>query len=231
MADNIGTIYIPAPVLQLKDTQFIQDGVIVPQYLEVPCRSQFIDLYQYWAVPTKDNGIFTGLWMQPAFTETNQAIAQPSYDSFKVLRIRDKDSDYSWYLMCTLTQYTAACNTCCGSAFTPIPFPTVPVIAPCEILCDAINTDGNYFVVFAAPPEGDNYIINGSYDNEQIAQFTATTLDNLVTQLNTHFGTIASPATTIVWTRSGITIIGTVQGGLGLGISLCLKINSGDTSP
>lgn len=230
MPDNIGQVVIPAPVVQLKDTQFIENGVIVPQTIEVPCIQVNIDYSLYWAIPTKDNGIFTGWWYQPASTETGSAIAQPTYDSFQVLRIRDKISDYTWWIAATLTQYTGACNTCCGDDFTPIPPFAPPVIAPCQLICDAINDDGNYFVVFAATDlgAGEEYIVNGSFDNEAISEFSASDLDNLITELNTNFTDVgdASPPYEIIWTRNGNTIIGTLQNGQGQGSNLCLLIDA-----
>ncbi len=233
MADNIGTVYIPAPVIQLKNTQFIEDGLLVPQILEVPCRNVHIDLGRYWATPTKDNGIFTGLWMQPAYTETGVAIPAPTFDSFQVLRIRDELSDYTWWILATLTQYTAACNTCCGAEFTPITY-TVPVIAPCQTVCDSQNGDGDYYATFAAPVlgAGESYVVNGSYDNEDVGEFTSTSLDDLISDLNANFTSIGSPSVNIIWTRSGTTIIGTIQDGEGADSSICLSIfTTGDVSP
>lgn len=234
MPNNIGTVLISAPVVQLKNTQFIKNGAIVPQYLEVPCRATHVDVGQYWATPTKDNGIFTGWWYQPAFTETGDAIAQPSFDSFQVLRVRDKMSDYTWWLKATLAQYTNACNTCCGGDYAPITY-TVPVIAPCQQICDAINQAGNYFVVFAAPTlgVGQNYVVNGAFNNVKVNQFTASTLNNLVTALNANFNNVgdSSPGIGITWTANGNSIIGTLAGGQGNGSSLCLNIAAADTSP
>lgn len=235
MANEIGTVLIPAPVVQLKNTQFIENGVIVPQLLEVPCRNVHVDVGQYWAIPTKDNGIFTGLWYQPATTITGEAISQPTFDSFQVLRIRDKSypSDYTWWIISTLAQYTAACNTCCGETMTPIPF-TVPVIAPCQNVCDATDSDGNYYAVFAAPDlgAGEEYNVNGSLNNEEVPAFDATSLDDLISELNSNFdGSGSSPAIEIVWTRDGNTIIGTIQDGLGENTSICLVITADPTSP
>lgn len=227
MADNIGTVYIPAPVIQLKDTQFLEDGAIVPQVLEVPCRSVHIDIGQYWAIPTKDNGIFSGWWYQPAATSTGVPVAAPTFDSFSVLRIRDKLSDYTWWILATVTSYTRACNTCCGSAFTPITY-SVPIIAPCEIVCDAIDGDGNYFLTFAAPdlPAGYEYVINGSQDGFALPELTASSLDDILTQLNANYDEVGdfSPQVIIQWTRSGNTIIGTLQDGLGAGLTFCMVI-------
>lgn len=233
MADNIAQTLIPAPVVQLKNTQFIEDGAIVPQILEVPCAQSHIDLGRYWAIPTKDNGIFTGWWYQPAFTETGVAIEQPTYDSFLVLRVRDKLTDYTWWVLATLTQFTAACNTCCGVTMTPITY-TVPVISPCTLLCDAIDDAGNYFAVFAAPtlPAGYEFIINGSYDDEPWTEQDAANLAGILTELNTNFNAApGSPGVHITWTRSGDTFIATIQNGEGNGSSICLSIVAMVTSP
>lgn len=234
MADNIGTVYIPAPVIQLKNTQFIENGLLVPQILQVPCRSVHTDIGRYWAVPTKDNGVFTGLWMQPAYTANGTAITKPSYDSFLVLRVRDEISDYTWWLKADLTQYTAACNTCCGDAFTPITY-SVPIISPCQTVCDSQDSSpSNYYAVFAAPALGAglNYVVNGAYNNEQVADFTSTSLDDLISDLNANFGTIGSPSVTIIWTRIGSTIIGTIQDGEGEDSIICLSIlTTADVSP
>lgn len=228
MADNIGTVVIPAPVVQLKDNQFLEDGVILPQILEVPCIQSHIDLGRYWAIPTKDEGIFTGWWYQPATTVNGTAIAQPTYDSFPVLRIRDKLNDYTWWVLATLTQFTAACNTCCGAAFTPITY-TVPVISPCQFICDAINADGNYYVVFAAPTlgAGQTYTVHGSFDNIALPNGTLiANLTALLVFLNANYTLVGdfSPQASIVWTRAGNTIIGTLQSGLGNQSSMCLSI-------
>jgi len=228
MADNIGTVVIPAPVVQLKDNQFLEDGVILPQILEVPCIQAHIDVGQYWAIPTKGEGIFTGWWYQPATTPNGTAISKPTFDSFSVLRIRDKLNDYTWWILATVTSYTAACNTCCGAAFTPITY-SVPVISPCQLICEAINDDGNYYVIFAAPAlgAGQTYTVHGSFDNIALSTGTGiASLDALVTYLNTNYNLVGdfSPQATIVWIRSGTTIIGTLQNGLGNGSSMCISI-------
>ncbi len=229
MADNIAQVVIPAHVIQLNNSQFIEDGAIVPQVLEVPCQQTHIDLSTYWAIPTKDNGIFTGWQYQPTLTETGKDIPKPTYDSFEVLRIRDKISGYTWWLGNSMTQYTENCNACCDGDTTPLTFDP-PIIAPCQNICDATNDDGNYYVVFAAPTLGDSeqYVVNGAFDNVNIAEFTSTDLDDLITDLNANFTNVgdASPPYSIVWTRDGNTIIGTIQGGFGLNSSLCLVITT-----
>lgn len=233
MADNIGTVYIPAPVVQLKDTQFLEDGVIVPQVLEVPCRNVHIDIGQYWAIPTKDNGIFTGWWYQPAATSTGAAIAKPTFDSFSVLRIRDKITDYTWWILATVTTYTGACNTCCGDDFTPIPNPDVPVIAPCQEICDAIDDDGNYFVVFAYPElgAGQEYQVTGSFDNVEVEIPNSTDPTDLQSNLNSDFTGVGdeSPPISITWIVADGVITGTLQDGRGLGSSLCLSVVAVDS--
>jgi hypothetical protein len=234
MPDNIGTIYIPAPVVQLKNTQFLEYGVIIPQILEVPCRTVHIDTTQYWATPSKDHGVFTGWYYTPQTDEVGNPIAAPTFDSWTVTRIRDKQypSDYSWWLLCTVDQYINACRTCCGNAFTPITY-TVPTIAPCQTICESVNDEGLYYAIFALPELGDGqtYFPIGSYDNVPMPTANAAgyaTEGALQTFLNTNWNLVGdfSPGVQLQWTVSGGIVTAVVEDGGELSDVICVVINA-----
>lgn len=233
MANTIPNETVPAPVIQFNNHYYLVDGQYAPRTLNIPCGiNALLDDQQWWAVPVKNYGIVADiLQMVPAI---NGNVAQPTPDSISVIRIRDKyNPGYTWWVVCTLAQYYASCAACCDDPVVPIPDPTLPTIVPCQILCDGIDDDGNYYAVFAAPAlgAGQEYQTFGEYDGESLDAFESDDLDDLIIDLNANYGTVGSPAVDIVWTRIGTTIIGTVQDGNGEDNSICLLIKAIEESP
>ena len=64
-------------------------------------------------------GIFTGLDFE---LKEGNYLAQPTFDSFSVFRIRDKISNNYWIIYGTKADLIASCSTCCDGS-TPIPMP------------------------------------------------------------------------------------------------------------
>jgi len=228
---NAPSAYVP--VIQLNNTLYLEDGVLKPQTLNVPCGEHtHIDNPYYWAVPIKDSGTFRTVEFIPQTDVYGNAVDQPTFDSFVVQRVRDKASRYTWWVIIDAdasppVDFTDVCATCCGEEALTLSG-TVPVVAPCQDVCDAVNDDGNYFVTFGAPAlaGGENYSVHGSFDNEELPAFTSTSLDDLINDLNSNYGTIGSPAVDITWTRDGSVIIGTFQNGDGEGSSICVLIEA-----
>lgn len=232
MPNSIPNETVPAPVIQFNNHYYLVDGQYAPQSISVPCGvNALVDPYQWWMIPVKDEGIVSILQAVPAI---NGNVDQPTPDSISVIRIRDKyDPGYTWWCICQLEDYYAACAACCDDAPVPIPIPSLPIIVPCQEVCTAVNDAGNYYVVFAAPTlgAGEGYITYGQYENEDLTTFESTSLDDLVTDLNSNYGTVGSPSVSIVWTRTGNTIIGTFQNGAGESSSFCLLILAIPPSP
>jgi hypothetical protein len=234
MPNNIPNVTVSAPVIQLKNDLYLVDGQYAPRTLNIPCGvNAWVDDIQHWCVPIKDFGICTNVFFEPAVGDYPPG-TPPTPDSLLVLKVRDKYYPaFTWWVACTKDEYYAACQTCCGEDYVAIPDPILPVIIPCQNVCDAQNADGNYFVTFGAPDlgAGEGYQTFGQFDGEVLPVFESTSLDDLVSDLNTNYGTIGSPSVTIVWTRAGNAIIGTFQDGEGVDSSMCLLITDIPPSP
>jgi hypothetical protein len=232
MPNTIPNETVEAQVIQFNNHYYLRDGQYAPQTQNILCGiNALVDPYQWWMVPVKNFGIVSILQAVPAI---NGNETQPTPDSISVIRIRDKyNPGYTWFVICSLEDYYAACAACCGDTPVPIPLPTLPVIVPCQKVCEAQNTNGDYFVTFAAPVlgAGEQYFVYGQFDEEELADFQSTSLDDLVNDLNTNYGTVGSPAVDITWTRNGTTIIGTFDNGLGVDSTMCLLIIAEIPSP
>lgn len=229
MPNSIPLITIPAPVIQLNNDTYLADGQYSPRTLNIPCGTNaWVDDIQHWAIPIKDYGICTNVFFQPAVGDYPPG-TEPTPDSLLVLRVRDKYyPGFTWWVICTIEEYYAACQTCCDDTPVPIPDPTLPMIVPCQKICEAQDAEGNYFVTFAAPTlaGGENYRTYGQFNEDELASFDSTSLDDLVTDLNADYDEVGTPTREIIWTRSGNTIIGTVQYGAGEDDSFCLLITA-----
>lgn len=235
---QIATILIPCLVIQENNQQFITDNTITGKVLNVPCRDVFVDEVLYWGVPVKGDGMFTTIqWI----LATGSDAAQPTFDSFLVQRIRDKDSNYTWWVyVLNKDNFKNSCATCCGVAAVPMPGVNgsfMPTIAPCQVAC-IVNGDGDYYEVYGLPvlPDGETYFPVGSYNNVELFADASgsgyATVGALITYLDSKTTGLgpASPAVTITWSASGdgLTLIAT---GMNLGDSLCILIESIVPSP
>jgi hypothetical protein len=199
---------------------FITDDEVIGQILEVPCRNALIDDVPYWAVPVKDAGIFTTL---DYILQADDNIAPPTFDSFLVVRVRDKLSGNAWWVYGTKMDFITSCSTCCDSP--PIPMPGtsgtfVIRIQPCQDIC-LQNPIGTFFTVWGLPSllPGQSYFPFGSYNNAPLfpgAGIGYSTVAALLVFLNSKW-------TPFVWTATpdNLTLYGT---GGALGDSLCVTI-------
>lgn len=240
MAFQIPNALIPCYVVQMNNTVFIQGDQIIGRVLEIPCKNDFIDDPNYWAVPVKDAGIFTTLEYYPVA----QYPDPPTYDSFPVFRVRDKLSGYSWWIYGTQQNFVSSCSTCCGAGALPMPNTAggfVINIAPCSTVGAAggyaINDLGQFYMRFALPTliGSEVYYPYGSYDNVAFptasgAGYATPTL--LLAYLNTVWGNIGSPNVSIVWTLSAdnLTLTATMTSGAVAGDEICVVITTVGTS-
>lgn len=200
-------------VIQLNNTQFIEGWSIIGRMLGVPCKNDFIDDPQYWAVPIKDEGILTFIEYIPVAASPNP----PTVDSFEVFRVRDKLSGYTWWIYGSAANFDNSCATCCGGSPVAMPVPAGSQIniAPCSKIC-ATNAAGNLESVFGLPQliGGEVYFPIGVYNNQQLpasggAGYATITL--LLAFLNASWTNVGSPVAHFVWTASadGLTLIAT----------------------
>lgn len=217
MANTIPTVSIPAAVIQFNNTQFIVDGQPSPQIINVPCRNAELDHVEYWFVPVKDDGVFTVYTPVP---KEGDFITQPTPDSFSVFRVREQLTPYyTYWVVGTISDYYASCQTCCGDAFVPMPCTTdspaecPPPVVPCSIICDAVDSEGNFISVFGIPTlgAGQSFIGYAIFNGEELSDVSGADVTTLLADINATWGTIGSPSETIIWTKSadGLTLIGT----------------------
>ncbi len=227
MADaQIATVLIPCLVIQLNNQKFIENEQVIGQTLDVPCRNALIDEIGYWAVPIKDNGIFTTLQYILMVDNGRVSVPQPTFDSFPIFRVRDKLSGYNWWIYGTKDNFLNSCNS---SGVVPMPGidgQFVPMIAPCQLLCDLQNSSGAYQAIFALPTLVGHEALYpyGSYNN--VAWATASgagyaTPAALLTYLNTTW----TQGGTVSWslTADNMTLIAT---GGALGDQNCTVITT-----
>ena len=230
MADQIATITIPCLVIQLNNTQFIdyEDDLAVGKVLQVPCRNVLYDNTDGWAIPVKDNGVFTQFEM---VNKAGDFLNKPTFDSLPVFRIEDKLSNNYWWIYGTKSNFLQSCATCCGIA--PVPMPDIDNslilrVAPCQELDDfCVDANNKRQAIFALPQlqAGQKYFPYGGYNNVQFPAASALgyNLAQLQTYLTTQCATIGSPSVSISWAFNGSTIIATVTGS-SWGDNFCLLI-------
>lgn len=232
---QIANIVIPCFVIQQNNEQFILTQGVVGLVRNVDCRNVFIDDDLYWASPIKDEGIFSGWQYRIAVGEN---AAQPTFDSFYVQRIRDKISGYTWWVYVTSKDdFKNSCNTCCGDSEIPMPGVNggfAPVIAPCQLLCDMIDVNGDLYALFGIPslPAGSEFYATGSYNNEALPSSSSSfaTVAELLAYINSNWTNVGSPNVTFVWTASVDELTLTATGGIS-GDSLCVTIYTIAPSP
>lgn len=220
MGEQIATVLIPCYVVQMNNQLFKTDDEVIGQILEVPCRNALIDDVAYWAVPVKDAGIFTTL---DYIVAAGANAAQPTFDSFLVVRVRDKLSGNSWWIYGTKTDFITSCSTCCDSPAIPMPGTSgtfVIRIEPCQDIC-LTNIAGAYYTIWGLPTllPGQTYFAFGSYNNAPLYPGAGNgypTVTALLAFLNLRW-------TPFVWTASldNLTLFAT---GGALNGSLCVTI-------
>lgn len=213
MPNVVANVSIPAPVIQFNNKYYLTDGQYDPQTINVPCGiNAELDYFTWWAIPVQDDGIVSILQMVPAIGDNE---SKPTIDSISVIRVRDKyKPHYTWWVIATLAQYYASCAACCGDSAVPIPNPTLPIITPCQSVCDSTDANGNFIATFGIPqlPVGQHFVANGQLNGVAFTPLTATTTAQLLTEMNAFWQPpAASPPEHITWTKSSddLTIIGT----------------------
>lgn len=207
---------IRATVIQLNSWLYACDGGLgdIGEVQDISCNPQQEDA-EYWAVPQKDQGIFTRL----DYVLISDFPTQPTFDSFRVFRISDKLNGYITWILGTFDDYRQACSVCCGNPAYPMPTAT-PSITPCQTLCET-NANGVTYETFALPTllAGQTYHPSGAYNNFQLpsanpAGYATPAL--LLTFLNTFWNQF-------VWTLSSDNLTLIATGGI-VGDVLCAII-------
>lgn len=220
---QIGTVTVPALVIALNNFQFVQQGAtdtVIGMVLEVPCRDILFDNVDRWAVPQKNFGIFPTL----AFPlKEGQYLAQPTYDSFGVFRIRYRNSFTEWVIYGSKADLINSCATCCDGDPQAMPGidPAFSLkVAPCQLI-NVTNTGGTPQGFFGLPTLGigQNYFPYGGLNNVPLTSANAngySTVTALLVFLNASW-------TPYVWTATpdNLTLIAT--GGV-LNSTLCVNV-------
>ncbi len=235
MADQISTVTIPCWVIQFNNTQYTQDAeTVIGKELLVPCRDVVFDPDDYWAVPIKDSGIFTGLEYVP---KTGVYLAQPTYDSFTVFRIRDKFFNQYWWIYGTKADFIASCATCCGDAAVPMPgLDSFSLrIAPCQEFCVA-ETNGTFRAYFGIPSLSGilRYFPYGSFNNVALTAASGAgyaSTNALLTFLNANWINfpVRSPQPTAIWSIENGGLVATFTNAIA-GDYICMSVITVDPS-
>lgn len=207
---QISNILIPCFCVQLNNQQFVSDSGVIGKVLNVPCKEMLLEEDLYWCTPVKDHGIFSQLQFRLALGE-NTAI--PTFDSFLVQRVKDKLSNFTWWIYVTsANDFANSANTVSTQASIPMPGTTagsfVPVIAPCQKLCSLSSTNSAIGAVFGLPvPTGvQKYYPVGGYNNTALSNAATgyATVSALLSYMNSNW-------TGFVWTASAdnLTLIAT----------------------
>ena len=220
---QISTVTVPALVIAMNNVLFVETNeteTVIGKVINVPCREILYDNTDRWAIPVKDAGIFTILDFE---YKKGDFLAQPSYDSFTVFRIRDKESDNEWIIYGTTADLINSCATCCGAAAVPMPgiSPAFKLrIAPCQEM-DIEDENGDAYMLFGIPSleAGEKYFPYGGYNNVELTPASSggyTDITALLAFLNATW-------TDFVWTKTSdnLTLIAT---GGEIGDTLCVSV-------
>jgi hypothetical protein len=234
MADaQIATVLIPCLVVQYNNQEFVENGTIIGQTLDVPCRNVDIGEVGYWCIPTKSSGIFVRFTYQLQVEKGQNGrfnVPQPTFDSFSVFRVTDKETRKTWWIYGTKEQFINSCSTCCGSATSPMPGidgQFAPLIAPCQIFCDIFKPGSTsiYRTIWGIPNVygPDAFFPVGSYNNVPFAVAPSGSGYATPTLLLAFLNANWTQGGILTWSTSadGLTLF--ADGGL-LSDSLCIGI-------
>lgn len=155
----MGATSIPALVIKHNNDVYMNTkSLTVGTIMDIPTQGAgaIVD-GDYWAVPITD-GVVSGFNFVPcAATDTDAPTAQ----SFHVFRLASRFGNDSWYARGTTTAADGGSPASCGyiqaaadaecCATSPCSLPTdVPVIAPCQTMCE-FDSNGKYFAVYPLP--------------------------------------------------------------------------------
>ena len=223
---TVGGVAVPCLVLERNRIQFIDfSNGAIGKVLEVPCRNIDMDSTgDAWAVPMKDNGVFTGWWVIPKAFDgqgNDYTINPPTYDSqtcFRVSILNDVHDSIEFYILGSRADFSNSCKSCCGAAYTPMPGVTAGgvknftwYIAPTVVIGDIQNQNGQNVTYWGVPtqPAGYKLFPVGSYNDIPFPTPSAG-FDNLTTLmawLNSNAHSVGSPASPILnWTLEGTNV-------------------------
>lgn len=137
-------------VIQRRSVQYAEcGGIEVP----VPCGDDAVDIHgEYFAVPVKAEGVFRGYKFQ-------KAESAPTYDSFPVVKVKDKANGETYWVIGTLDEFFAKCADNTNPA--TVALQVVPEICLC------VEEGSTTVTRFTLPPLGDhtNFKIYLGVDN------------------------------------------------------------------
>lgn len=226
---QISNILIPCFCVQMNNQQFISDTGVIGKVLNVPCKEMLLEEDLYWCTPVSDCGIFSQLQYRLAVGVNANA---PTFDSFLVQRIKDKLSNYTWWIYVTSSSdFANSANTVSSQSNIPMPGTTpgsfIPVIAACQVLCAISHSNPAIGGVYGLPvPAGaQKYFAFGSYNNIALSNSSTgfSALADLLTYLNTNWTNIGNPATSFIWTASADNLTLFATGGFS-GDALCVNV-------
>lgn len=214
--------YISALVIQTTDEVLIDStsGTIgQTQQIATPNSGGQLD-GDFWAEPVTGYGVVgTGFKYTP--TQPNSTSDKPTAQSFHVFRLINQNQAGNVYVLGTSDDYNEVSKEteCCGTTSPAPVMPTsadLPVIAPCQTLCDT-NTDGLYIGVFAAPlPDTGTYTARGYFNDVALPTITGATVAALVIALNANaswnsaaIGTWTNPSGATLVVTQGVDATGT----------------------
>lgn len=176
--------FIPALVIKHNNDVYMNtDTLSVGTIMDIPTPGSgaVID-GDFWAVPITDD-VVSGFNFIPTSADSTDA---PTAQSFHVFRLVNRFGNDSWYVRGTTTAAEGGSPSSCGyiqaaadaecCSETPCSLPTdVPVIAPCQTLCEW-DADSKYFGIFALPTLTGNsrYYPYGYYNNVLLTAGTST---------------------------------------------------------
>lgn len=166
-----------------------------------PCCNEQEFLGEFWAVPTKDDGIFRGYHFVVRTDNT-----APTPDSFKVTRISDRTNGRVYYVLGTKAQLDASCA---DDGVTPMPLATtIPVPVPDFYVCmtESGADDGKWVWTWTAPAKAgaDEYRAHVVVNNVQAVPAASgghASIAAMITWLNANYaaaGTWSNPSGNII---------------------------------
>ncbi len=218
---------IPALVIAFNHVQFIDSDLVVGRVIDIPCKNDNIyDNEDMWAIPVKDNGIFTQFDFQ---LKTGDYLAQPSFDSFTVFRLRDKNYN-EWIVLGTKNDFFTSCATCCDKDGVPmvgLDGSFSDRIAPCQTV-DIVNGSNVPYAIFSLPTlgVGEAYFPYGSIDNVALTTASSEGYNDVTALLAFLNGTAGWDVAT--WTEVGGIVYAT---GVTTGSNVCVNIVAVIPSP
>ena len=206
--------YIPALVIKHNNDVFLNtantfDAVVVGQTMSIPTPGAggVVD-GDYWAVPITDNNVVSGFDFIPDDGVTVLSDTNPQ--AFHVFRITNRFGDDYYYCVGHSTAATSGSPASCGyiqasedaecCSATPCVLPDgsdLPVITPCQLMCNLDAAGGKYFAIFALPTLTSNYryFPYGYFNNVALAAASATgysTAASLLSFLNSNWSSVGT---------------------------------------